>query len=130
MFLHQIDTDANNSGSRFEGLTADDVEHDARHADLVYDGVLDSFNRKWRLVITGNFADYVSSSLPLSAVVIIIFSLADVLVRRYTGAKAEAWCLLIHADTSLSRGPWRKPGASLYTLTRLSLSLRRCKLNR
>ena len=40
------------SGSRFEGLTADEVEHDVRHADLVYDGVLDSFNRKWRQGLT------------------------------------------------------------------------------
>jgi len=37
-----------------------------------------------------------------------------------TGARATAWCLLIHAEASvfLSRGPGRKPGASLYTRKR------------
>ena len=42
----------------------------------------------------------------------------------HTGARAKAWCLLIHAEASLSlsRGPGRKPGASLYTRKRLSLS--------
>ena len=38
---------------------------------------------------------------------------------RYTGGKAEAWCLLIHADASLSHGG--EPGATLYTRKRLSL---------
>ena len=39
----------------------------------------------------------------------------------FTGARAKAWCLL--AEASLSRQPGRKPGASLYTRKRLSLSL-------
>jgi hypothetical protein len=39
-----------------------------------------------------------------------------------TEAKAEAWCLLIHTEASLSRGPGRKPGASSHTLNRMSLS--------
>jgi len=46
------------------------------------------------------------------------------------GAKAEAWCLRIHADAFLSvslsllltRGPRQKPGASSY-MTRLPLYL-------
>jgi hypothetical protein len=40
-------------------------------------------------------------------------------VAPHTVPKAEAWCLPIHAEASLTRGP----GASSYTLTRLFLSL-------
>ena len=63
-------------------------------------------------------------------------------VASNTGARANAWCSLIHAEASLShggqgeslvppytrgsvslsRGPWLKPGASLYTRKRLSLT--------
>ena len=64
-----------------------------------------------------------------------------------TGGRAKAWCLLIHAEASLSyggqgeslvppftsgrvslsRGPGRKPGASVYTRKRLSLTGGRAK---
>ena len=36
-------------------------------------------------------------------------------------SRAKVWCLLIHAEASLSRGPLRKPGASLYTRKRQPL---------
>ena len=79
--LIQIDTVENGiSGSRSEDVTADDVQRDATEADLVYDGVLDVYGRRWRLVITGAFEDYVNTSLPLSAVVFIVIFLADVLL--------------------------------------------------
>jgi len=31
-------------------------------ADLVYDGVLDCFSRRWRLVIAGDSQDYVEDA--------------------------------------------------------------------
>ena len=46
--------------------------------------------------------------------------------RLFLGKRAsvKAWCLLIHAEAhlSLSPGPGRNPGASLYMRKRLSLS--------
>jgi hypothetical protein len=47
---------------------------------------------------------------------------ADASLSRM-GARAISWCLLIHTarSVSLSRGPGRKPGASLCTRNRLSL---------
>jgi hypothetical protein len=53
----------------------------------------------------------VSSGLPAAAVSVGL---------QLTGVKAKAWCLLIHAEASLSQGPGRKPGACLYTRKRLS----------
>ena len=64
MFLHQIDTDRDGiSGSRGpEAGTAEEVERDARNTELVYDGVLQCYGRTWRLVITGDIADYVKDT--------------------------------------------------------------------
>ena len=44
----QIETDTHGgiSRSRFENVTADDVERDALDNDLAYDGVLDFFGRR------------------------------------------------------------------------------------
>jgi hypothetical protein len=63
----QIKTDRNGgiSSSRWNG-TVDDVERNIKGADLAYDGLLDCFSRKWRLVITGDYKDYETSSLPLN----------------------------------------------------------------
>jgi hypothetical protein len=56
------------------------VERDMNEADLVYDELLDCFSRKWRLVITGDYKDYKTSSLPLNAVIFITILVGDVLL--------------------------------------------------
>ena len=45
-----------------------------------------------------------------------------VAIKQAQGGRAKAWCLIIHTEASLSRGPGRKPRASFYTRKRLSLS--------
>jgi signal transduction histidine kinase/CheY-like chemotaxis protein len=80
-FLHEIEADATGIiRSQSEGLSAADVEHEALKADLIYDGVLDCFSRKWRLRITGDYADYVNTSLRLNAIVFIIVFCATVFI--------------------------------------------------
>ena len=62
-FLHQIEKGRDGvSRSQSANLTADDVERDAMAADLIYDGVLNCFSRKWRLVIAGDYEDYVEDT--------------------------------------------------------------------
>ena len=48
--------------SRSENVTVDDVDRDARDAELVYDVVLDCFGRKWRMVIKGDYHDYTGNN--------------------------------------------------------------------
>jgi signal transduction histidine kinase len=81
--LIQIETDTHGgiSRSRSVNVTADDVERDALDNDLAYDGVLHFFGRRWRLVITGDYRDYVTShTLPDDVIVFIIIVAADMLV--------------------------------------------------
>ena len=66
--------------SQSEGLTAAEVEQRALKQDLIYDGVLDCFSRRWRLLITGQYDDYVNTTLRLNAIVFIIVFCATVLI--------------------------------------------------